>query len=268
MTKQAKIPVPFDTYEARVPTAQNAVDAIDGWVGRFPPEYGLTAGSSYLFGDSRVAFAAERFGPLQGRAVLEVGPLEGAHTWSLAAQGAIVDAVEANKNAYLRCLVTKEITKLQNASFHLGDAVKWLEEQPKRYDLVFACGVLYHMPDPLRFLSAVAARSDAVYLWTHYVDVDALPPGDRRRDDWNATAETRTFAGETVRLFRRSYVKANETAQFCGGVFDDHRWMDRNDILKVLTLLGLSAITVAQEDHTSPFGSSFSVFARRPSLSP
>ena len=261
--KSPKTMVPFETYEARVPTAQNAVDAIDGWVGRFPSEYGVTAGESYLFNDGRVSYAAEQFGSLQGRSVLEIGPLEGAHTWSLAAQGAAVDAVEANKKAYLRCLVTKEITKLQ-ASFHLGDAVQWLEQQPKRYDLIFACGVLYHMPDPLRFLSAVAARTDTVYLWTHYVNVDALPAGDQRRRDWNSTVETKPFGGETVRLFRRSYVKANETAQFCGGVFDDHRWMDRNDILKVLSILGLSAIAVAHEDHTSPFGSSFSVFARRP----
>ncbi len=109
-----------------------------------------------------------------------------------------------------------------------------------------------------------AARTDALYLWTHYVDIDALPPGDQRRTDWNTTGEVRSFAGEPVRLFRRSYVKANETAEFCGGVFDDHRWMARADILKVLGLLGLTQIDVAHDDHSSPFGPSFSVFARRP----
>ncbi len=256
--------VAFETYEARVPTPQNAIDAIDGWVGSFPPHFGVTAGSRYLFDDGRLAYAAERFGSLQGRAVLEIGPLEGAHTCGLVALGASVDAVEANKKAYLRCLVTKEVTGLQNARFHLGDAVQWLETCPSRYDLVFACGVLYHMPDPLRFLQAAAARTDALYLWTHYVDIDALPPGDQRRTDWNTTGEVRSFAGEPVRLFRRSYVKANETAEFCGGVFDDHRWMARADILKVLGLLGLTQIDVAHDDHSSPFGPSFSVFAKRP----
>ncbi len=264
MAKRGKGTTPFETYEARTPSAQNAIDAIDGWVGAFPPEFGLTAGDRYLFNDGRLEFAAEQFGALDGRAVLELGPLEASHTCGLVAKGAVVDAVEANKKAFLRCLVTKEITKLQNASFHLGDAVKWLEDSPKRYDFIFACGVLYHMPDPVRLLEAIAARTDAVYLWTHYVDVDALPPGDQRRNDWNATAETKDLAGQSIRLFRRSYLKANETAEFCGGAFDDHRWMDRNDILKVLALLGLSTITVAHEDHSSPFGSSFSVFARRP----
>ena len=259
-----KPPIPFETYEARLPTPQNAVDAVDGWVGRFPPNYDVTAGESYLFDDARVTYAADQFGSLEGRSVLEIGPLEGAHTAGLVARGARVEAVEANKKAFLRCLVTKEITGLGNARFHLGDAVKWLEASPRRYDLVFACGVLYHMPDPLRFLQAAAARSDALYLWTHYVDVDALPPGDPRRRDWNATRETVTFAGEPVRLFRRSYLKANETAQFCGGVFDDHRWMDRNDILKALSALGMTTIAVAHEDHSSPHGSSFSIFARRP----
>ena len=254
---------PFSTYETRLPSAQNAVDAVEGWVGGFPPHYGIQAGDRLLFGDGRLAYAAERFGPLDGRAVLELGPLEGAHTCGLVALGAHVDAVEANKKAFLRCLVTKEITGLANARFHLGDAVKWLEETPKRYDLVFACGVLYHMPDPLRLLEAIAARTDAVYLWTHYVDVDALPDGDPRRKNWNATVERRSFRGQTIRLFRRNYLKANEAAEFCGGAFDDHQWMDRNDILKALALLGMDAVEVAHEDHTSPFGSSFSVFARR-----
>ena len=254
---------PFSTYEAGLPSAQTAVDAVEGWVGGFPAHFGVTAGDRLLFDDGRIAYAAEQFGSLEGRDVLELGPLEGAHTCGLVARGARVDAVEANRKAFLRCLVTKEVTGLANARFHLGDAVKWLEQTPKRYDLVFACGVLYHMPDPLRLLEAIAARTDAVYLWTHYVDVDALPSGDRRRKDWNATVERPRFHGETLRLFRRSYVKANESAAFCGGAFDDHRWMDRNDILKALGLLGFDVATVAHEDHESPFGSSFSVFARR-----
>ncbi len=256
--------VPFETYETRFPSAQTAVDAVDGWVSGFPARYGVKAGESMLFDDARLHYAIEQFGSLAGRSVLELGPLEAAHTVGLVAAGATVDAVEANKKAFLRCLVTKEITKLQNANFHLGDATRWLEENPKRYDLIFACGVLYHMPDPLKLLQLIAARTDAVYLWTHYVDVDALPPGDQRRLDWNTTLETREIGDQTVRLFRRSYVKANETPLFCGGAFDEHRWMDRHDILKALTVLGLSDIRVAHDNNSNPHGPSFSVFARRP----
>ena len=255
---------PFETYETRCPSAQTAIDAVDGWVRGFPDRYGVRAGVGTLFDDARVHYAIEQFGSLAGRSVLEIGPLEAAHTVSLVEAGATVDAVEANKKAFLRCLVTKEITKLQNASFHLGDAARWLAENPKRYDFVFACGVLYHMPDPLGLLQRIAAKTDAVYLWTHYVDVDALPADDPRRRHWNATLEVGEIAGEPIRLFRRSYAKADRTAEFCGGAFDEHRWMDRNDILKALTLLGLSDIKVAHEDHTSPHGSCFSVFARRP----
>ncbi|WP_158817009.1 bifunctional 2-polyprenyl-6-hydroxyphenol methylase/3-demethylubiquinol 3-O-methyltransferase UbiG [Methylocapsa sp. S129] len=255
---------PFETYESRLPSAQNAVDAIDGWVGRFPPEYALKAGDAALFDDPRVRFALDRFGPVAGRDVLEIGPLEAAHTRTLAEAGAIVDAIEANKKAYLRCLVAKEIMRF-SANFYLGDAVKWLEETPKRYDLIFACGVLYHMPDPLRLLEAIGARTDAVCLWTHFVDVDSLPIGDARRKDWNATLETQRFRGADIRLYRRSYVRANEHATFCGGIFDEHRWMDRNGLLKALAALGMTEIVVDGENHTdSPHGPFLSVFARRP----
>jgi hypothetical protein len=255
---------PFETYESRLPCAQNAVDAIDGWVGQFPPEYELRAGGARLFDDPRVHFALSRFGSVDGRDVLEIGPLEAAHTYSLSKAGAVVDAVEANKKAYLRCLVAKEILHISSANFYLGDAVKWLEETPKRYDLIFACGVLYHMSDPLRLIEAIGARTNAVYFWTHFVDVDSLPLGDKRREHWNATLETRRFHGADIRLYRRSYARANENPDFCGGIIDEHRWMDRKSFLKALEAIGMNEITFDGEIETrSPHGPSFSVFARR-----
>ena len=49
---------------------------------------------------------------MAGKTVLELGPLEGAHTYQLHQRGANIVAVEASKQAYLKCLITKEIVGL------------------------------------------------------------------------------------------------------------------------------------------------------------
>jgi hypothetical protein len=166
----------FATYEESFPSHQNAIDLIPGWSTAFPPQFNVKAGRLPLFGDARIRWAIEQFGDLKGRRVLELGPLEAAHTTMLHAAGAHVEAIEANKLAYIKCLISKEIFKLSNTSFYLGDFVQWLEQTDTTYDLIVASGVLYHMREPLRLLQAMAKRTRTIYLWTVCVENDELEP--------------------------------------------------------------------------------------------
>src|SRR5580704_19164484 len=117
----------FDRYVSSEPCLQNAVDAVAGWNTMFPPQYEVKAGSLACYNDARIAWAMECFGSLEGRHVLELGPLEGGHTSMLDAAGARVDAIEANQLAFIRCLIAKEILGLTRVKFWLGDFVKALE---------------------------------------------------------------------------------------------------------------------------------------------
>ena len=76
---------------------------------------------------------------------------------------------KATPEAYLKCLVVKQLLGLQS-SFRLGDFVRTLEDEARRYDLIYASGVLYHMPDPLHLLRLIAERTDRAYVWTHFQD--------------------------------------------------------------------------------------------------
>jgi hypothetical protein len=254
----------FEQYVDSAPSAQNAVDAIPGWTCALPPEACATAGPLPLYADDRIAWLLGQYGNLEGCSVLELGPLEGSHTYMIERAGAArIDAVEANKLAYLRCLVFKELVHLQRARFHLGNFVAWLEEPKLRYDLIVASGVLYHLRDPLEFLERAAAVTDALFLWTHYMSDEAMPLSDIRRGAFRNSVERRAFRGLEVRLFPRSYHRAEESASFCGGLFDDHRWVERDDLLAVLNALGFDSLQVAHEQVDHPNGPSFSVFARR-----
>jgi hypothetical protein len=242
----------FETYEQDLPSHQNAIDAIPGWNSAFPPHLDLRAGDMPLYDDDRIRWAIECFGDLTGRRVLELGPLEAGHTSMLHAAGADVVAIEANKLAFSRCLVAKEILGLARANFFLGDFVKWLEQKDTTYDLIVASGVLYHMCDPLRLLSAMARRTDRVYLWTVCVSDDTIPP-----------TMTRTMNGIPVRLYQRDYSRAAENAKFCGGMEARHAWLHREDILAVLKSLGFADMVIAHDEPDHLFGPSFSVFARK-----
>jgi hypothetical protein len=262
MRRRGDLGTVFDRYEERAPSQQNAIDAVPGWCTSLP---GVEAGALSTYTDIRMVWLGECFGELSGRNILELGPLEGGHSAQLEGLGASILAIEANRLAYMRCLIAKEIFGLARTRFLLGDFVKWLETDTESYDLLVASGVLYHMHDPVHLLKLMAARSDALYLWTHYVDDVAMPVGDPRRGVISKTPEIVDCAGAPVRVYRRTYKNAERSVKFSGGMVDDHSWIYKDDILAALRALGYTTLLTAHDvpDHVN--GPSFSVFARRDS---
>ena len=251
----------FERYVTAAPSHQNAIDSVPGWSTAFPPEFGLTAGALQTHDDARMHWALECFGSVIGKRLLELGPLEAGHTAILEKAGATIDAVEANQLAYMRCLITKEVVGLTRSHFWLGDFVKWLEDPGKTYDLIVASGVLYHMKDPLHLIDLIAQRSSAVYFWTHLVDEDAMPPGDARRLVFAPEAEIHDFHGMKVRAYRRTYLQAPKNPAFCGGLEDDHRWLNRDDLLAALRAVGFTDIRTTHDQPDHQFGPALSIYA-------
>lgn len=254
----------FDEYEERMPHWQNAIDLIPGWNSSFPPELGLSAGHLAMADDPRIAWALDRMGDLTGKDVLEVGPLDGMHTAMLnTRRPRKIDAVEANRLCYLRCLVTDQILKLDRANFMLGDAVQWLERHDERYDLIVASGVLYHMADPVKFLELAAARTDALFLWTHYFSEQAMPPHDARRAPFSGREDRSVSHDVELRLYERRYRRNGGDSAFCGGARDRHYWMRKQDIVDLLKALSFASIDIDCADPDHPGGPCFSILARR-----
>ena len=90
-------------YVRKAPSAQQTVDLFAGkWASKLPePFAGVESGANLLFQDPKIAWAKEKLAELgvtlKGSSIVELGPLEGAHTYLLAKEGAAsVTAVEAH----------------------------------------------------------------------------------------------------------------------------------------------------------------------------
>lgn len=250
-----------------LPSDQNVVDLFAGeWASRLPPESGLVSspGQVDLFHDARIAWACEVLGPVEGMNVLELGPLEGGHSYMLEQRGIAANtAIEANSGCYLKCLCVKELLGLTRTRFKLGSFIPFLETCG-RYDLIVASGVLYHMTDPLHVLELLAARTDRLFLWTHYYDDQLITLGSSRA----MFAPPQALPGEGLQgteyrgAVRRYHDGALAGAGWCGGLNPHAIWLERESILNWLKARGFT-LSVAAEDRLSPAGPSFAVCAQR-----
>jgi len=251
-----------EQYIDAAPSAQNLIDLVPGWVCSLPSFVPVTAGALGLFTDPRVDWAISMLGGVYGKSIIELGPLEGGHTYQLLKAGAShVTAVEANTFCLFKCLIAKELLHMERASFLLGNFIPWLARRDKRADIVWASGVLYHMTDPIGLLELVSRVADTVFLWTHYVYDQEMPVGDPR---WALITEKCEvpWRQHSIRLFRRPYL-GTDIPGFMGGISPDPMWMERSDILLVLKTLGFDQIDILPGDPANEHGPNFSILARR-----
>lgn len=242
-------------FNSAAPTPQAAADIFRGhWasdLSQIVP--GTMAGPTGLFDDPRVGYVLERFagpgGDLHGQLVLELGPLEGAHTCQLEKLGASVTAIEANTEAFLKCLIVKELAALTRARFLYGDFVEYLRKTDDRFDLVFCCGVLYHMADPIDLIAAIAAHTNRVFVWTHHYVEGASSA---------AVAERIEKDGQTYTYYRRQNVDRHSTVYWgCGQ--PTSALMSRNDIVRAFAAYGFVYSHLHHDEPTNAGGPAISV---------
>lgn len=249
-------------YVTRTPSPQNALDIFrHEWASRFPEPYGNT-GANPLFDDDRIAWLNDTLGGMGNMRILECGPLEGAHTHMMERFGAAsVTAIEANTRAYLRCLITKEILGLSRSRFLLGDFVAFLEDTG-RFDLIVACGVLYHLRDPVIAIARAAEKTDRLYIWTHYYEPAiiranpalALRFSDRLEQDYGGFRHT---------LHRQNYQTKLGNPRFFGGAEAFSHWLERPALLGALRYFGFDEIEIQFDRQDPAAGPNISLLARR-----
>lgn len=256
-------PLLNDKYVSGPPSAQQAVNLFAGsWASRLPIR-GVRSGTVPLFEDDRIRWMLERSGGIAGFNVLELGPLEGGHTTMMEQAGAAsIHAIDANTLAYLKCLIVKDLLGLKSAHFELGDFDAYLASNTSRYDLVVACGVLYHLMDPLRTLLNITRSTDRIFIWSHFFDDTAMPASDPRRAWLTGESSRQEIDGEALTYHHRTYGDTKHPIGFCGGMLSKSVWLDKNEVIALLRRRGFAA-EAALETPDHPHGPAACIYAER-----
>ena len=251
-------------FVTTAPSAQTALDAVpDAWASSFPPPLdGLQAGRAPLFDDPRVSWAFEALGGVQGMAVLDLGPLEGAHSYMAQRAGADrVVAIEANRLAFLKCLVTKELLDLSSCSFRCGEVNEYLSSTSETFDVCIACGILYHMVEPVRLIDLISRAASRLVMWTHVFADDAL--ANRNLAGKLGAAQEVDYEGFRHRVHRHTYGLDSRLGGFFGGTQTYSNWLPRDDLMRALAHFGWSKVEVAFDEPSHPNGPALALVATR-----
>ena len=251
----------FEKFEHRAPTHQNAADLFKGkWASKLGDVSDVAESGQISLFVSRIGVDVAQHlgtgGRFDGMSILELGPLEGAQTYQLDQLGAHTVAIEANAEAFLKCLVVKEVLNLRNSRFLLGDFVEYLAHSKDRFDLVFACGVLYHMQDPVNLIRLIAGVTDRCFVWTHYYDEA------HRGSTLEMVAKPVTVHGLQTTYYQFNYPNMDYDL-FYGGNKPVTSWMPRDSILDAFKHFGFGDITIISEQPDHPHGSCFGFVAQR-----
>ena len=252
------------------PSDQNALDLFAGeWSSQPPasrPE--LKAGATPLFDDPRIAWAHHKLiemgveAGVANRAVLELGPLEGGHTYLLDRLGAkSITAIEANARAYLKCLIAKETFGMPRARFLLGDCLEYLRHTEQFFEVGIACGILYHLTNPVELLELLARRCQALFLWTVYYDAGFVAQNPVPGAKFSEVLKMET-AGFKHTVHRFNYGPSLDWKGFCGGGDVYSYWMEKEEIVSALRHFGFAEFRI--EQHPNVHGSALMLAARKP----
>ena len=253
-----------ENFVASAPTAQEAIDAVpDSWASKFPPPLSnLHAGAAPLFEDPRVHWAFDRLGGMEGKTVLDLGPLEGAHSYMAEQAGASrVVGVEANRMAFLKCLVTKELPNLRRCTFLCGEVTQYLSTTDDRFDVCIACGILYHMVEPVRLIDLISRSASQIVIWTHIYDEAAL--ANRNLAGKLSAVHEVDYKGFHHHVHHHSYGLDSRLSGFFGGTESYSGWLPRADLMRALEHFGWTNIEIAFEDLAHPNGPSLALIAEQ-----
>ena len=236
----------LDEYVHEYPCDQLAADLFkEEWSSNFPRGSGVSvSGRMPLFEDPRVEWASGVLGGFERKRVLELGPLEGAHAYMLEKGGAShVLSIEANKRAFMKCLIAKEINRLTRTKYMLGDFVKYLKATDEAFDVTFACGVLYHLLNPAEVIEHISRVSNSVFIWALYYDeavVNEMPSVKKTMGD----SKRINHQGFEHILHEHYYQDSLSVPSFCGGANPNSFWMTREGLLGCLKHFGFKNLSI------------------------
>ena len=138
------------------------------WVTKFliqGTEYG---GQFDAMNDDRVSQFFQYFP--NASTILELGALEGGHSFALANQPTVqrVVAAEGRFSNIEKALFVQRLVSTDKVEFVEANLENFDLSALGKFDAVFCSGVLYHLPEPWKLIEQCAQISPNIFIWTHY----------------------------------------------------------------------------------------------------
>jgi SAM-dependent methyltransferase len=138
------------------------------WIYQFRIADRTYGGGISAVGDERV----ERFfrHGQHPKTILELGSLEGAHSFILAQHPGVkrVVALEGREANLRKARFVQELLQIRTVEFAQAN----LEHAELRgfgnFDAIFCCGLLYHLPEPWKLIQQCLSIARMLFIWTQY----------------------------------------------------------------------------------------------------
>jgi len=183
-------------------------------------------------------------GNLGGKAIVDLGCLEGGFTVEFARAGFDAHGIDARKLNIEKCEYVAERLHLPNLHF-VQDDVRNVEKHGP-FDAVFCAGLLYHLDEPAAFLRTLARVTRRVLiLQTHYSTVD-LPGGDNLVAGNYGLSPMTVHEGNEGRWYPEfeDGEHVDEVEKLVAASWGNHRsfWMERWHLIQCLRDAGFAPV--------------------------
>lgn len=212
------------------------------WIFQFQIDGQNYGGDISAAGDSRVDQFFQ-FVPTAAT-ILELGPLEGAHTFMLARRAGTkqVLALEGREANLRKARLVQELMNVGNVEFAQANLENCDLAAFGKFDAVFCSGVIYHLPEPWKLISQLPAVAPNLFIWTHYAA------------DENAEIVSGDLRGKI-------YVEGGATEPL-SGMSATATWLTLGSLISSLTRSGYATVHVIDNDPAHPNGPAVMIGAR------
>jgi SAM-dependent methyltransferase len=138
------------------------------WVTKFLIEGTEYGGQFDAMNDDRVSQFFQYFP--NASTILELGALEGGHSFALANRPTVqrVVAAEGRFSNIEKALFVQGLVRTNKVEFVEANLENFDLLALGKFDAVFCSCVLYHLPEPWKLIEQCAQMSPNIFIWTHY----------------------------------------------------------------------------------------------------
>jgi SAM-dependent methyltransferase len=168
-----------------------------------------------------------------GKRVVDLGCLEGGYTVELARAGFAALGIEVRQSNFENCQRVKAGTHLPNLTFARDDVQNLAKYGI--FDVVFCCGLLYHLDEPRKFVELMAqVCRRAIVIDTHVADT-------RRNGKFSLSRITQN-EGWAGRWFREGDDKRRYDAKWSSWSNQKSFWPMKRDLVEGLRQAGFPIV--------------------------